>query len=69
MRPLLIMLLITLAGCSTIRKSLGDSRTSTDKGVEVTTGDAPREGKRAPLPGGLSGDKANAAYTGPTPQD
>lgn len=63
------MLLIALAGCSTIRKSLGDYQKAADKGVEATAGDTPREGKPAPLPGGLGGDKANAAYTAPPPQD
>lgn len=68
MRAILIMLLIALAGCTTIRKSLGDYQNAAEKGAAVNT-DTPRDDKRAPLPGGLGGDKANAAYTASTPQD
>lgn len=69
MRLALIILLIALPGCSTIRKSLGDYQKAADKGAGATAADAPREDKPAPLPGGLGGDKANAAYTSPPPQD
>lgn len=74
MRPALLILLVALAGCSTIRQGLGEYQKAADKGLEVKVGDAPlipeEEAAKAPaLPGGLGGDKANAAYTAPPPQD
>ncbi|TRW14546.1 hypothetical protein [Glacieibacterium frigidum] len=74
MRAPVLILLVALAGCSTVRQGLGEYQKAADKGFEVKVGDAPltptEEVAKAPvLPGGLGGDKANAAYTSPPPQD
>ena len=71
MRLTLLLLVAVLGGCSTIRQGLGEYQKAADKGLQVgsaaaseTVGPANDAGKPA-LPGGLGGDKANAAYTSP----
>jgi hypothetical protein len=70
MRALVVILLL-LAGCSTMRSAAGAQRDLAEKGIGVNTAamaetqapPAPApEGKPAPLPAGLGGDKANAIY-------
>lgn len=71
-----LLLLAALAGCSTIRQGLGEYQKAADKGLQVGSSAAAEPLPGAPaaaevdrgkavLPGGLGGDKANAAYTSP----
>ena len=74
MRTALLLSLVALAGCATIRQGLGEYQKAADKGIQVGTAAAAEtapdaEPGKALLPGGLGGDKANAAYTSPPPQD
>jgi hypothetical protein len=68
---LALLLIATLAGCSTVRESLGAFQRTADKGVGInpsiaSEGAAPAKGdKKAQLPSGLGGDKANAAHSAP----
>ena len=72
MRIALLLSLVALAGCATIRQGLGEYQKAADKGIKVGTAAAAEttdaEPGKAVLPGGLGGDKANAAYTSPPPQ-
>ena len=72
MRLTLLLLVAVLGGCSTIRQGLGEYQKAADKGLQVGTaaaaepvGPAAEDTGKQLLPGGLGGDKANAAYTSP----
>ena len=69
-----LLLIFALAGCSTVRQSLAEYQKAADKGIQVGSaaaaeplpGQSPdAEPGKPVLPGGLGGDKANAAYTSP----
>jgi len=70
-----LIALSLLVGCASVRRGLGEYQKAADKGIGLNVGDGPdaaaeiaaRREKRPDLPGGLGGDKANAAYTS-TPQ-
>ncbi|QMW22552.1 hypothetical protein [Sandaracinobacteroides saxicola] len=78
MKPLLpLLLLALLAGCATAREAAGAFNQMAERGVGIQSAAqaeaaADREAARASnaLPGGLGGDKANAAHAGApvTPQ-
>jgi hypothetical protein len=73
MRSLAVILLL-LAGCSTMRGAAGAQRDFAEKGVGINTAaateaqapadaaPAKKHGKDAPLPTGLGGDAAHAIY-------
>jgi hypothetical protein len=71
MRKLLILALLPLTACATVRQGLGEFQRAADKGFEVSVGEpAPTEtattapaAKAAPVPTALVGDTANRRYT------
>ncbi len=76
----LLLLIVALAGCASVRKGLGAYQKAADKGIgfnlppdaPVGPGSTAAIAATAPnknaLPSDLGGDKAHAAYTS-TPQD
>lgn len=73
MRPLLLLALLPLAACATVREGLGRYQQAADKGFEVQVGDTaepaatPDIGARPNVPAALIGDTENRKYTTDAP--
>ena len=70
MRKVLILALLPLAACTTVRQGLGEFQKAADKRFEVSVGDLARAdtpaveaAKPAPVPTALVGDTVNRKYT------
>ena len=68
MRVALLLPLLALAGCATMRDAAGRYAAFADKGVELKAGSDNRPAADGTPPGGLAGDGKVHTYAEPTPR-
>ena len=71
MRPLLILLILALPGCQTMRGAAGAYSRFAEKGITVGSGPDAAQAEAAPaapLAGGLASDGEKHVYAQPTPR-